>query len=97
MAVNLLRNAFGELTEQALPPQVEQEIIVITSSVEDINSVHNLRTRRIGSYYAIEMHVRIDGATPLVDAHHKASEIERLLREKFGERTFISVHREPNK
>ena len=97
VAVNLLRDAFGELTEQALPPQVEQEIIAITSSVEDVNSVHNLRTRRIGSYYAIEMHVRIDGATPLVDAHHKASEIERLLREKFGERTFISVHMEPNK
>lgn len=95
IAVDVLRESFGELTERSLPVETEEEIIRIASAVEGVGGIHNLRTRRIGNYCAIELHIRLDGSSTLDEAHDKATEIERLLRERFGERTFVGVHMEP--
>ena len=56
---------------------------------------HDLRTRRIGNHYAIELHILMDGDIPLKEAHDKASEVEDLLRERYGEETHVAVHVEP--
>ena len=49
----------------------------------------------IGSHYAIDMHVRMDGSISLHEAHEKATAIEQKLRDTFGEDTYISIHVEP--
>ena len=67
------------------------------SSFPDVSDPHNLRTRRIGSRYAIEFHIRMDGDIPLVKAHSRAHDIEKVLKEKFGDNTHIVVHVEPVK
>lgn len=95
IAVGVLRESFGELTERSLPAETEEEIVRIASTVEGVDGIHNLRTRRIGNYYAIELHIRLDGSSTLDEAHDKATEIESLLRERYGERTFVGVHMEP--
>lgn len=97
VAVQLLRESFGELAEKSLPPEVEQEIVSITEGVDGISCIHNLRTRRIGNYLAIEMHVRVDGSMTLAEAHSRSSLIERRLKERYGAETYVSVHVEPLK
>ena len=97
VAVQLLRESFGELAEKSLPPEVEQEIVRITEGVDGISGIHNLRTRRIGNYLAIEMHVRVDGGMTLAEAHDRSSLIERRLKERYGAETYVSVHVEPLK
>jgi divalent metal cation (Fe/Co/Zn/Cd) transporter len=37
----------------------------------------------------------MDGNTPLCEAHDKASEVEDLLRSRYGEETHVVVHVEP--
>ena len=97
VAVQLLRESFGELAEKSLPPEVEREIVAITEGVEGISCIHNLRTRRIGNYLAIEMHVRVDGGMTLAEAHAHSSLIERRLKERYGAETYVSIHVEPLK
>lgn len=97
VAIQLLRESFGELAEKSLPPEVEQEIVRITEGVDGISGIHNLRTRRIGNYLAIEMHVRVDGGMTLAEAHDRSSLIERRLKERYGAETYVSVHVEPLK
>ena len=97
VAIQLLRESFGELAEKSLPPEVEQEIVRITEGVDGISGIHNLRTRRIGNYLAIEMHVRVDGGMTLAEAHDRSSLIERRLKERYGAGTYVSVHVEPLK
>lgn len=97
VAIQLLRESFGELAEKSLPPEVEQEIVRITEGVDGISGIHNLRTRRIGNYLAIEMHVRVDGGMTLTEAHDRSSLIERRLKERYGAETYVSVHVEPLK
>jgi len=95
VAIDLLKNGMGELMEQSLPEEVENEILDIVRQVPGVTEPHDLCTRRIGNHYAIEMHILMDGNIPLKEAHDKATEMERLLKERYGEETHISIHVEP--
>ena len=95
VSIELLGNGVGDLMEQSLPEAVENEIMDIVKSVPDVVEPHELCTRRIGNHYAIEMHILMDGDMPLKEAHDKASEIEQLLKKRYGEETHVAVHVEP--
>ena len=95
VAVVLLRGGIGDLTEQSLPDEVEQEMLRLAASVPGVEEPHDLRTRRIGSHYAIELHILMDADVSLRQAHDKASEVEDLLKKHYGEETHVIVHVEP--
>ena len=95
VSIDLLRGGIGDLMEQSLPDEVEQEILQLAGSVPDVEEPHDLRTRRIGNHYAIELHILMDGNIPLCVAHDKASAVEELLRQHYGEETHVVVHVEP--
>lgn len=97
VAVELLKQSMGELTECSLPEDTEREIVSIIKSFPGIFEPHNLRTRKIGNRIAIEAHVRMDGSMSLTEAHNRASAIERSLKEKYGPRTHVTIHMEPRK
>ena len=95
VSVDLLRNGIGDLMEQSLPDEVEAEILRLAASIEGIAEPHDLRTRRIGNHYAIELHILMDGDISLREAHDKASEVEYLLKDHYGPDTHVAVHVEP--
>ena len=97
VSFSLLGNGIGDLTERSLPDTIEKEMISMVAALPDVVEPHNLRTRRIGNHYAIELHIRMDGDITLREAHDKASEVERLLRDRYGEETHVAVHVEPAK
>lgn len=97
VAVQLLIPCVEELLEKSLPAEVEDKIQETILSFPEVSSPHHLRTRRIGSYYAIEVHIRMNGKIPLEDAHRTATAIENKLREQFGRGTHIGIHLEPEK
>ena len=95
VSIDMLRNGIGDLMEQSLPDEVEAEILQLASSIEGVDEPHDLRTRRIGNHYAIELHILMDGQISLREAHDKASEVEDLLTQHYGEGTHVVVHVEP--
>ncbi|MBO4802860.1 MAG: cation transporter [Bacteroidaceae bacterium] len=97
VAWELLKSSIGDLTEQSLPAETEQEIIQIIQSFPDVQEPHNLRTRHIGNRIAIEAHVRMDGQLPLQTVHERATTIERKLKDRFGSATHVTLHMEPIK
>lgn len=97
VSISLLVPCVDELLEKSLPDEVESQIERAVLSFPDVSEPHHLRTRRIGSYYSIDMHVRMDGRITLEEAHRTATAIEHKLRELFGEGTLISIHVEPIK
>ena len=95
VAFDLLKNGIGDLMEQSLPDEVEEEILKIVAEVPGIDEPHDLRTRRIGNHYAIELHILMDGNISLKEAHDKADEVETVLKQRYGEETHVAVHVEP--
>jgi len=97
VAWDLLGPSFGELTDSSLPADTEAQMLEIIKGVPGVEDPHNLRTRRIGNRIAAEVHIRLDGAQSLEEAHEKATEVERRFRERFGPQSHIIVHMEPRK
>lgn len=96
-AWQLMMESMKELTEASLSDEDEAVIMHIAASEPGVSEVHNLRTRRVGNRIAIEMHARMLGSTPLVEAHLHATAIEHQIKEHFGPDTLVSIHLEPVK
>lgn len=86
-----------ELLEKSLPEETEKIIIQIIESHPEVKFQHNLKTRKIGNIFAIDVHIKLDRDISFVKSHDVATEIEINLREQFGEKTVTSIHTEPYK
>lgn len=93
----LVKKSVGELLEESLPADMEAEMVRIAEQEPTVSDIHNVKTRRIGSDIAIEMHVRMPGSTTLLCSHQHATNIEHALRQRFGEKTHVVLHVEPTK
>lgn len=97
VAVDLVKPCIDELLEKSLSNEVEEKILSIVTAFPEVDQPHHLRTRRIGNNIAIEVHIRMDGAMSLKDAHDITKEIEAALKSEFGQNTHIGIHMEPKK
>lgn len=93
----LVASSGAELLEKSLPRETEDRIEAIVLEDPLVSDLHHLHTRRIGPIIAIEMHLRMDGRTPLSEVHAHATATERRLRQEFGKGTHIMLHMEPVK
>lgn len=97
VAYELITPGIGEMLERSLPKEQEDEIEQIVLSNKHFSDVHNLKTRRIGSGIAIELHVRVPGNMTVSESHEATVDVEHRLRERYGQRTQVILHVEPVK
>lgn len=97
VAYDLIKPGIGEMLERSLPKEQEDEIESIVLGNEHFSDVHNLKTRRIGSGIAIELHVRVPGSMTVSEAHEATDDVEHRLRERYGQRTQVILHVEPKR
>lgn len=96
-AVKLIKQSSSELLEASLPDDIEKRIVAIALEEKGVGEAHNLRTRRIGNHFAIEMHIRMPGEINLYEAHEHATKVEHAIKQKFGPETHVIIHLEPLK
>lgn len=90
-------NGDGRTARKSLPREQEEHILSLIAADPAVASPHNLRTRRIGQNIAVEVHIRVDGAMTVTESHRLTVDIERRLRDAYGEGTIVSIHVEPRK
>ena len=93
----VVKPSLDELLEKALPAETEKEIRQLLKSVEGIEGVHKLKTRKIGNQFAIEVNTEMDGNISLDEAHRIATRAENKLKKRFGSKTHVGIHMEPVK
>ncbi len=96
VALDISSGSIRELTDESLSDEAKQEIIQIASAFSTVTDPHNLKTRRIGSDVAIDLHIRVAHDMCVADAHDITNKIEAEIRRRFGQSAFISIHVEPN-
>lgn len=96
VAVKMSLPSLAELLETSLPEEIEKDIISIANSVQGVENIHELKTRRNGISYIIDAHVVVDPHISVTEAHNIATEVENALREKYGNETQINIHIEPD-
>lgn len=94
---DIVRPCIAELLDGSLPDEQIRTIEQIIRSTDGVRDFHKLRTRKIGNSIALDVHIKMDGDLPLVEAHEIASKIENSIRHEFGADAMTTIHMEPYK
>lgn len=94
-AFPILRESLHELMDGSLDGELETRITNVIRNTPLVADCHALRTRRLGSYVALEAHVLVGRHLSIVEAHDVTEEIEVRLRRMLGEASFVNLHVEP--
>ncbi len=95
VGIGVLKTTLFELTDASLDNAQEQEILQIALQVDGVYSPHHLKTRKIGASFAVDIDIRVDGDLSVTEGHKMCTQVENLLRERFGSDIFIRTHIEP--
>jgi len=95
IGTRLLIKSLSELLETSLGEKKLQQIFGLISSVEGVLNPHKLRTRKVGSYIVIDVHIEVNRTLNIMQAHAIATKVENTIKESFGSETIVSVHIEP--
>ena len=96
-AYDLIKRAFGHLTDRSLPPgEIAEMLEILQRFCGNDVSFHAFKSRRAGPDRFIEFHLNVPGTLSVSDSHDLTERIEAALRTKFG-RIFVTIHVEPSK
>lgn len=94
-AVKIFISAIDELADASLDEPINQEILKTVSAVPGAIFPHDMKTRKIGPNYAIDLHIKVNPKLTIVEAHDIATEVEIALKDAYGQDTYTSIHIEP--
>ncbi|MSP20105.1 MAG: cation diffusion facilitator family transporter [Alphaproteobacteria bacterium] len=93
-AWSIARLAIDHLMDREFADDVRKEIRAIVLSHPSVKSMHDLRTRSAGMHKFIQFHLELDGTMTLLQAHHIADEVEKMVQSKFPEAEIL-IHEDP--
>lgn len=95
-AFPIIKEGMLMLLDAALDPESVRKITRLLDSQLDINSYHDLRTRRSGSDIYVSVHIVFSISTSLYDAHLVGDRIELAIKNLFPDNhTYVLVHLDP--
>ena len=85
-----------ELIDTAIDPEKVQEIRKIILSVDGVKAAHELRTRSMGAYALVDVHILVKNSHISVSEGHQISErVMRRLLNEIDEVSDVTVHIDP--
>lgn len=95
MGIKLTYANVLELSEASLNNGDNEKILKIVNSVVGVYHPHNLRTRKIGHYCAVDVHVEMEKTLNICEAHAIGETVKNKLKKEFGIDTKINIHIDP--
>ena len=93
VSVQLGRRTVDALLDTA-PAGMEERVAAAVSTVEGVRDCHQVRVRYSGPVLFIDLHVLVDGAQTLTEAHKLTETIEAVIQE-IAPQADVTVHPEP--
>jgi len=95
-AVKIALPSVNELLETSLPEEAVNRMAHAIRSVPGVIKVHNLRSRKNGHSYIIDVNIHVNPEITVRAGHAIATEVEKRLCSEFGNDVIIYVHTEPH-
>jgi len=94
-AWDIIQQAWDELMDHELPDEERENIKGLALLHPQAESVHDLRTRKSGTRYYIQLHLVLDGTLPLRVAHRIADEVEASIQQAYPSADIL-IHQDPS-
>ena len=95
MGARLILDSTMELVDTALDPQQTAKIGQFISSIEGVDHMHMLRTRKMGNAVLADVHLQVNSYLSVSEGHYIAERVIHELRHEFPEMHDITVHIDP--
>ncbi len=73
----------------------EEDVRRVVESVPNVLGCHHIRSRGSTDHVFLDLHIWLDGATPLTDAHAASHMVKDLLMERYPQIADAIIHIEP--
>jgi ferrous-iron efflux pump FieF len=93
-AAKIARLSLDLLMDRELPDADRTRIRQLALAHPEVRNVHDLRTRSTGVQIFVQMHLELDGAMPLVQAHAISDAVEASIRDAYPNAEVI-IHEDP--
>lgn len=93
-AYRIASDAVDLLMDRELDPEERTRIRQAASAVPGVLGVHELRTRRSGQTPVIQLHLELDDALSLIEAHRISDAVEDSLRVLYPQAD-VTIHQDP--
>lgn len=91
----IFRPVLGELMDEHLYDDLVAQIRSIALGVEKVKGTEKCMVRKLGMYYLVDLHVRVDGNMTVIDSHALAHRLKDVIRENLPEVEDVLIHIEP--
>jgi len=95
-AYKILTPNIGQLVDASLDEDKIETIKEVLDKNIRVRGYHHLRTRKVGSINAVDVHVLVDSRLGIKEAHDISTELECCLKAYIGDDSIISIHIEPD-
>ncbi len=96
VGVKVFGKCLEELSERAVDSRTIEQIEQIIAAESRIKSWHKLRTRSVGREIFFDLHILVDPALNVADAHGIADALERSMRRQISRPINVMIHVEPD-
>jgi divalent metal cation (Fe/Co/Zn/Cd) transporter len=95
VAYGIVRKSIDELLDCAIDADLRGTITELVEGLDGVIDVHDMRTRRIGSTVAVELHISVDKGMDLVTAHALTESAEEQIALCCGSDVLVTIHVDP--
>jgi cation diffusion facilitator family transporter len=95
MAGQFILESTRELVDTGLDPQEVQDIRDFIHTINGVENVHLLRTRRMGGRALADVHLQVDGRISVSEGHHIGETVMYRLRRQFPNISDVIIHIDP--
>ncbi|WP_440955280.1 cation diffusion facilitator family transporter [Methanosarcina sp. Mfa9] len=96
VALKISCSSVNELIEASLDEKTNAEVREIILNTEGVRAHSNMKTRKIGSNIAVDVHIKVDSGLNVGEADRIALHVEHSLKKAFGPYTYVLVKAEPD-
>ncbi|ARC87965.1 cation diffusion facilitator family transporter [Rhodovulum sp. MB263] len=93
-ALGIGKGAWDALMDRAAPPETIARIEALAGDCAGVRGFHDLKTRRSGPRLFVNLHIELDGAQSLNDAHAIGARLKHAILEEFPGADVI-IHFDP--
>jgi len=88
------KHAFDILVDREINPKHQEEILKIVKGHSAVKGFHEFKSRSSGTKDFVQVHLEMDGAMSLAEAHKIALEVEKMVAERFP-KVHLTIHQDP--
>ncbi len=93
-AIRIGKTAWDALMDRQADPEMIARISAIARDFPGVHGFHDLKTRRAGSQTFVNIHIELDGAQTLDDAHAIGAALRRAIIAEYP-RADVLIHKDP--